>query len=135
MLASVTRSHSACCCSASSALARDEDALGVLQGDRAEPLLLVVLLRHHSPPSLSAASRVPSTRARIFSNAVSRVVVVSSQKGENPQSSHRAQLPDRDVLGRLEDPVPDFLRRLDPRVDRVDDADEDPLARLHVMRG
>ncbi len=30
---------------------------------------------------------MPSTRARIFANAVSRVVDVSSQNGENPQSS------------------------------------------------
>ena len=30
---------------------------------------------------------MPSTRARIFAKAVSRLVEVSSQKGENPQSS------------------------------------------------
>ena len=64
---------------------------------------------------------------------MSRVVDVSSQNGENPQSSRRAQLLDRDVLGRLEHPVPDLLRRLDARVDRGDDADEDPLVRLHVV--
>ena len=40
---------------------------------------------------------------------------------------------DRNVFGRLEDPVPDFLGRLDARVDRRDDADEDPLIRLHVI--
>ena len=34
-----------------------------------------------------SASKVPSTRDRIFAKAVSRVVDISSQKGENPQSS------------------------------------------------
>ena len=38
-------------------------------------------------PSAFAASAVPSTRARILANAVSRVVDVSSLKGEKPQSS------------------------------------------------
>src|SRR6202040_351292 len=69
------------------ALPREKDALGILQGHGPHQFLLVVLLLHHPPPSISAASTVPSTRARIFSNAVSRVVEVSSQKGENPQSS------------------------------------------------
>ena len=40
-----------------------------------------------SYPSSSAASRVPSTRARIFAKAVSRAVERSSPKGEKPQSS------------------------------------------------
>ena len=39
----------------------------------------------------------------------------------------------RDVLRRLEDAVAHLLRRLDARVDRVDDADEDPLARRQVL--
>src|SRR4029077_7507713 len=68
-------------------LAGKEDALGVLQGDRAQQFLFLFCPFHHWPPRISAARVVPSTRARIFSNAVSRVVVVSSQKGENPQSS------------------------------------------------
>ena len=38
-------------------------------------------------PITSAASAVPSTRERIFANAVSRLVDVSSLNGENPQSS------------------------------------------------
>jgi hypothetical protein len=41
-------------------------------------------------PSWSAASRVPSTRERIFAKAVSRAVERSSpkgEKGEKPQSS------------------------------------------------
>ena len=88
--------------------------------------------RHQRPPIMSAASAVPSTRARIFANAVSRLVDVSSLNGENPQSSVVPSCSDRDVLGRFEDPVPDLLRRLDARVDRGDDADEDPLVRLHV---
>jgi hypothetical protein len=37
--------------------------------------------------SFTAAIRVPSTRARIFSNAISREVEGSSANGENPQSS------------------------------------------------
>ena len=36
---------------------------------------------------ISAASAVPRTRARIFANAVSRLVEVSSLNGEKPQSS------------------------------------------------
>jgi hypothetical protein len=38
-------------------------------------------------PSCSAASRVPSTRERIFAKAVSRAVERSSPKGEKPRSS------------------------------------------------
>jgi hypothetical protein len=37
--------------------------------------------------NFSSASFVPSIRALIFANAVSRVVDLSSQKGANPQSS------------------------------------------------
>ena len=52
MLASVTRSHSDCLPQRLlGALARQEDALGVLQGDGAQPFLLVVLRRHQPPPS------------------------------------------------------------------------------------
>ena len=43
--------------------------------------------RHQPPPRIADASAVPTTRARIFANAVSRVVDVSSQNGEKPQSS------------------------------------------------
>ena len=75
----------------------------------------------------------PSTRARIFAKAVSRVVVVSSQNGENPQSSQVPSCAERNVLGRLQDAVADFLRRLDARVDRSDDADEHHLVRLQVL--
>ncbi len=39
------------------------------------------------PLIISCASSVPSTRERIFANAFSRVVEVSSQNGEKPQSS------------------------------------------------
>ena len=45
----------------------------------------------------------------------------------------RAKPVERDELGRLEHAVADLLRRLDPRVDRVDDADEDPLVRTQVL--
>ena len=38
-------------------------------------------------PSALDASAVPSTRDLIFPNAVSRLVEVSSQNGEKPQSS------------------------------------------------
>ena len=69
------------------ALAREQDALGVLQGDRAQQLLLVLVCCTIGLRGSVAASAVPSTRARIFANAVSRVVDVSSQNGENPQSS------------------------------------------------
>ena len=76
---------------------------------------------------------MPSTRARIFANAVSRVVEVSSQNGEKPQSSVVPELLERDVLGRLEHAVAHLFRRLDARIDRRDDADEDALVRLHVL--
>ena len=48
---------------------------------------LTMLLVHYSLPSFRPPARVPTTRARIFANAVSRVVEVSSQNGEKPQSS------------------------------------------------
>ena len=115
------------------ALAGQHDAPGVLQRDGTQPFLLVVPVRHHPPPRTSAASAVPCTRARILANAVSRLVVVSSQNGENPQSSQVPELLDRDVLRRLQDAVADLLRRLDARVDRVDHAHEHPLARLEVL--
>src|SRR6266540_7367586 len=41
--------------------------------------------RPHATPSSLAAKTVPSTRARILAKAVSRVVDVSSPKGEKPQ--------------------------------------------------
>ena len=69
-------------------LAGEEDGPGVLERDGPEPPLLVVVAgRHHPTPSSFDARAVPSTRARIFAKAVSRVVDVSSQKGANPQSS------------------------------------------------
>jgi hypothetical protein len=40
-----------------------------------------------SDADLAEARSVPSTRARIFANAVSREVDVSSPNGEKPQSS------------------------------------------------
>ena len=43
------------------------------------------------------------------------------------------QLLDRNVFGRFEDPVANFFRRLNARVDRRDDADENPLVGLHVI--
>jgi hypothetical protein len=64
-----------------------EDAFGVLQSDGAEQHVFVVFGGHQPSPSTSDAKAVPSTRARIFAKAVSRVVEVSSQNGENPQSS------------------------------------------------
>ena len=48
-------------------------------------------LPNHVPtlvaPKTFSASRVPAMRARIFANAVSRLVELSSQNGEKPQSS------------------------------------------------
>src|SRR5262249_36869056 len=49
-------------------------ALGVLQGNCPKQILFVVLFHLYAPPRISDASSVPSTRARIFSNAVSRLV-------------------------------------------------------------
>ena len=68
-------------------LAGSHDAAGVLQRHCAQPLILVVEPGHYRPPSTRAASAVPATRARIFANAVSRLVEVSSENGEKPQSS------------------------------------------------
>ena len=66
---------------------RRVDALRVLEGDRSQLRVLVVASIPQRPPSTRAASAVPSTRARILANAVSREVEVSSQNGEKPQSS------------------------------------------------
>ena len=117
------------------ALPREQNALCVLQRDRTQDASSSSSSGSPTqrPPSFSEASAVPRTRARIFANAVSRVVDVSSLNGENPQSSRRAQLLDRDVLGRLEHAVADLLRCLDARIDRRHDADEDALIRLHVL--
>jgi hypothetical protein len=76
------------------ATTRDEDALSILQRSCAKPTVLVGVGVRHYRPSISLLARlVPTTRARIFANAVSRVVVVSSQNGENPQSSHVPSCP------------------------------------------
>src|SRR5689334_15672707 len=48
------------------ALAREADAGRILQGDPAQPFVFVVVRRHYRPPMSVAASRVPSTRARIL---------------------------------------------------------------------
>src|SRR4030081_1209123 len=69
------------------ALACGQNAFRILHRNRAEQLFLVVVHLHYLPAIISAARAVPSTRARIFSKAVSRLVEMSSQKGENPQSS------------------------------------------------
>src|ERR1700675_716077 len=69
------------------ALARGADAFGILQGRGAQQLLFPFIGFHQRMPNASAASAVPRTRARILANAFSRVVDVSSQNGENPQSS------------------------------------------------
>src|SRR5688500_247117 len=68
-------------------LSREQNTVGVLQRYRSQQLVFVVHGRHYRLPSAAAARAVPSTRARIFSNAVSRVVDLPSQNGENPQSS------------------------------------------------
>ena len=84
-------------------------------------------------PAARRPAFVPSTRAAILANAVSREVEVSSANGENPQSS---QVPSRSAgryFAAVEHPVADLLRRLDPRVDRVDHADEDPLVLAEVV--
>src|SRR5262249_50541907 len=67
-------------------LAGQKNATGVLQSHRAKQLFFTGVV-HEPPPSAFAASSVPSTRALILANAVPRVVEVSSQKGEKPQSS------------------------------------------------
>ena len=92
-----------------------------------------VFVRHQRPAICSAASAVPSTRARIFSNAVSRLVDSVVAERREAAVVGRAELLDRDVFGRFEDSVSDLFRCLDARVDRGYDADEDPLIRLHVL--
>ena len=67
--------------------AREQDALRVLQRDGSQQILLGFLALDHALAQGSSASAVPSTRALIFAKALSRVVDVSSQKGEKPQSS------------------------------------------------
>ena len=68
-------------------LPRLQHAPRVLQADRAQQLVFVVVRGHGATPSTRAAMRVPSTRAAIFAKATSRLVDVSSLKGEKPQSS------------------------------------------------
>src|SRR5216683_1283741 len=64
-----------------------ENALCILQDNRSQQLVLPILGDHRRPPRSSSASFVPTTRARILAKAVSRLVDVSSLKGEKPQSS------------------------------------------------
>src|SRR5712692_5009037 len=54
-------------------------------------------------------------------------------EGREPAVVRRSKPVERDVLRCFEHAVPDLLRRLHPRVDRVDHADENPLARLDVL--
>src|ERR1700704_1231046 len=68
-------------------LAGDENAAGILQGNRSQQFILGSLRRHLLPPIIFSASAVPATRALILAKAASRVVEVLSLKGENPQSS------------------------------------------------
>src|SRR5688572_21379496 len=70
-----------------STLTCEENTVGVLHGNREQQFFLIVVGLHYRPPIRSAARAVPRTRARIFAKAVSRLVDVSSLKGENPQSS------------------------------------------------
>ena len=69
---------------------------------------------------------VPSTRARIFANAVSREVDVSSPNGENPQSSVVPRCSGSMNRAASRTRSRTSSGRLDARVERVDDADEDP---------
>ena len=75
---------------------------------------------------------MPSTRALIFANAVVRAVDVSSAKGANPQSVRRSELVERNVFRCFQDAVAYLFGRLDRRVDRVGDSDEDPLSGSQV---
>src|SRR3954471_5501457 len=61
------------------ALTRENDAGRILQGGGLKQLVFVA--SHQPPAIMSAAMAVPSTRAVIFANAVSRLVEVSSLKG------------------------------------------------------
>src|SRR6267378_1318447 len=65
----------------------DENAAGILKGDRSNQVVLPLVSRHSRPPRNLSVSLVPSTLALILAKAVSRLVEVSSLKGENPQSS------------------------------------------------
>src|SRR5215213_4495143 len=68
------------------AVASESNTPRVFQRDSPEQFLFVFVFTHRWL-SFSAASFVPTTRARILANAVSRLVVVSSLNGEKPQSS------------------------------------------------
>ena len=65
----------------------EQDRVRGLERGGMEQLLLAFVTLHHPSPIASEASAVPSTRALIFAKAVSRLVEVSSLKGEKPQSS------------------------------------------------
>jgi hypothetical protein len=65
---------------------------------------------------------VPSTRALIFANAVSRAVAKSSPNGEKAAVISRSESVERNELGRLDHSVPNLLRRLHAFIQRIDDA-------------
>ena len=115
------------------ALASEEDAAGVLQGNGTEQLVLVVFCRHQPPPiafrrECGAEDAGPDLLKR---RVAARGRVVAERR--EPAIVRRAQLLDRNVCGRFQDSVPNLFRRLDARVDRRDDADEDPLVGLQVL--
>src|SRR3977135_1870806 len=80
------------------------------------------------------AMSVPSTRLFTLAKAVSRVVDVSSAKGEKPQSSVVPGL-NRDDPGRFQNAVADFFGRFPSWVDPVRDANEKHLTWLMVLSG
>ena len=89
--------------------------------------------RPRAPPSISSASAVPSTRLRIFAKALSRVVEVSSLNGEKPQSSVVPSCSNGMYSAASRMRSRTSSGRLDARIDRRDDANENPLIGLHVL--
>ena len=113
--------------------ARDEDALGVLQGGGAKPCLFVAFGAIYLPFSRSLREPGPfDARADLRERGLAgRRGVVAEWR--EPAVVARAELRDRNVFGGLEHAVAHLLRRLDPRIDRIDDADEHHLVRLEVV--
>ena len=115
-------------------LPRPQDAVGVLERDRTQQRVLLVVAQCHYRASMAAdASFVPShARADLGEGGVAAGRGVVAERREAAIVGG-AELGDRDVPRRLEHAIAHFLRRLDARIDRGDDADEDALLGLHVL--
>ncbi len=71
----------------------------------------------------------------LFEGKISRLVDWSSANGEKPQSSGCPQLRYECVFDSLQDEIADFIGRLYPQFEHIDDAQKDALTRPHARLG